>query len=587
MGINLGVHPACKPKNIIVEGPYFESVSTSFYFDVPLVYKLFGKFDYQLNTHPPDWFYNYVDMKKINVSDIPWWQIDDFDPDHGDIKNFWELSRFSWAPFLAFSILEDNSKIVILNHWIESWVQANKEGFGIHWKCAQECSFRILNLAITSLILGSEYKLTTGLKNFLITHLNRIDKSTHYAVAQQNNHATSEAAALIIGGSWLSLNKIPNGKQYYAKGLKLLEKACKKLITNEGLFSQSSSNYHRLVLDTFTLIDAWRQVHDLPMLSQTFYRKFEKLFRVFFMITEEGTGNFPFFGANDGANLFSFTHYDYKSAKPSIFLAENILFEEPLLKAHCPYLKYFGSKFYNKPKNFKNSFTPSQIIQCNQSGFNIIKYYENLLIFRRPIFKFRPSQNDCMHIEFWNNSRNILRDAGSFSYNNKFDLIEQFDSSIGHNTVIFDGRDSMNRISRFLYSNWPKEINCIDLHKDGEDYVMGSTVKYLNKYFHSRKIKLSEDHLCIDDKISGFDHHALMQLRLENNSWQLEQSSDYGIIISSKESKIIFNIETNVPIASANIIQLPESCYYNSFNFAPVFQMTVNQSGVIKTTLSY
>ena len=34
-------------------------------------------------------------------------------------------------------------------------------------------------------------------------HLARINANIRYAIAQRNNHATSEAAALFIGGNWL------------------------------------------------------------------------------------------------------------------------------------------------------------------------------------------------------------------------------------------------------------------------------------------------------------------------------------------------------------------------------------------------
>ena len=44
---------------------------------------------------------------------------------------------------------------------------------------------------------------------FVAAHLQRIAATKRYAQAQDNNHLTSEAAALFIGGSWLDASAGP------------------------------------------------------------------------------------------------------------------------------------------------------------------------------------------------------------------------------------------------------------------------------------------------------------------------------------------------------------------------------------------
>src|SRR3546814_19758965 len=77
---------------------------------------------------------------------------------------------------------------------------------GPNWKCAQEASIRLLHLATAGLILGQVRETSVPLRALVLTHLRRIAATMSYAVAQANNHATSEAAALFIGGSWLAAN---------------------------------------------------------------------------------------------------------------------------------------------------------------------------------------------------------------------------------------------------------------------------------------------------------------------------------------------------------------------------------------------
>ena len=42
-------------------------------------------------------------------------------------------------------------------------------------------------------------------------------------------------------------------------GRKMLEEMSSALISRDGSFSQSSTNYHRLMLDTFSLAEIWNK----------------------------------------------------------------------------------------------------------------------------------------------------------------------------------------------------------------------------------------------------------------------------------------------------------------------------------------
>ncbi len=81
--------------------------------------------------------------------------------------------------------------------------------------------------------------------------------------AQNNNHAVSEAAALFIGGIWLrSLFAKGEGNRSSEKwarvGRASLERLVDRLVFKDGGFSQYSTNYHRLMLDTLSQVECWR-----------------------------------------------------------------------------------------------------------------------------------------------------------------------------------------------------------------------------------------------------------------------------------------------------------------------------------------
>ena len=96
----------------------------------------------------------------------------------------------------------------------------------------------------------------------LPTHLERISSTVLYAEAQDNNHWTSEAAALFIGGSWLASESsyALAGSQWAKTGRRALECSVNRLVLQDGSFAQHSLTYHRLLLDTLVQVELWRRL---------------------------------------------------------------------------------------------------------------------------------------------------------------------------------------------------------------------------------------------------------------------------------------------------------------------------------------
>src|SRR3546814_7985904 len=104
-----------------------------------------------------------------------------------------------------------------------------------------------------------------------------------YAVAQANNHATSEAAALFIGGSWLAANGSRAGESLVRRGRQHLEKQVARLVEEDGSFSQYSLNYHRVLLDTLSIVEIWRRHLDLARSEEHTY-ELQSLMRISYAV---------------------------------------------------------------------------------------------------------------------------------------------------------------------------------------------------------------------------------------------------------------------------------------------------------------
>src|SRR4030095_10205833 len=89
--------------------------------------------------------------------------------------------------------------------WLADWVQSNPANAGPNWRCAQETALRLINTLIADRLLRTQgARHGAALERFVTEHCTRIRPTMLYAIAQDNNHATSEAVGLYVGGGWLS-----------------------------------------------------------------------------------------------------------------------------------------------------------------------------------------------------------------------------------------------------------------------------------------------------------------------------------------------------------------------------------------------
>jgi hypothetical protein len=315
------LHPVCRLESQIADGPFFpvdgRALAPSPGIDGGSDIRLFGWIPLPLSGEPPDWHRNVLSDRR-NSESAAWWRIPDFDPDAGDIKGVWEPSRFAWVVRFAQRIaVGDKEARERLDHWIRHWCNYNPPYRGANWKCGQEASIRVMQLAVAAVITGSQSETSEALSSLLRAHLQRIASTISYGLAQDNNHGTSEAAALFIGGSWLSRSGRTGARRWERLGRQRLEDRVQRLIAEDGTFSQYSVNYHRMVLDTLALAETWRAKAAREPFSETFYKRARAATTWLSTLVERESGDAPNLGANDGAWLLPLSDADYRDYRPS------------------------------------------------------------------------------------------------------------------------------------------------------------------------------------------------------------------------------------------------------------------------------
>lgn len=536
----------------------------------------FGWYSQRLNgSLPPDWCLNpFTGVRMESSQPLEWWQIDDFDSSVGDIKIFWELSRFEWV--LAFAQKTkrgDETSIDRLNLWLEDWCRKNPPYYGCQWKCGQEASIRVMHLAIASLILGQVHDAAQGLIKFIEIHLQRIEPTISYAIAQDNNHGTSEAAALYIGGSWLSSLGCAKGQKWQCTGAKWLINRAMRLIMPDGSFSQYSVNYHRVVLDTFSMVEVWRQHLNLPEFPSKYLLRVKQAANWLNAMVQSQTGGAPNIGANDGARLLPLACTDYRDYRPSVQLAM-------VLFANCRAYVDYGS--WDLPLDWLGVESHGMVKaelksgHFDKGGYAILRKNKVMVVLRYPKFRFRPSHADALHVDLWKEGINFLRDAGTFSYNTSRQWLDYFSGTQSHNTIQFDDRDQMPRVGRFLFGGWLKTTSLKPVQERGGRVSVSAGYKDLWGATHERQIELLDSSLRVIDIIDGFKSKAVLRWRLRPGSWHLE-----GLCVSNMSERIL--IHSNAEITRIELVVGWESLYYQQKTEVPVLEVEVAKPGVLQT----
>lgn len=542
---------------------------------------------------PPDWFVNpYVNTRLVN-NQAHWSCISDFEIPAGDIKTLWEMSRFDWLIKACWQIRENGISPLPINNWLDNWCLLNPINKGVNWKCAQEASIRGMNLVLCHVILAQKQRgINSRFSEFLVAHIERILPTVGYARAQNNNHGTSEGAALFVMGIVLSdsvdKKNAPLAVRALSIGRTLLEERVGKLIANDGLFSQYSVNYHRMMLDTLSFVELIRRHFGIAVFSKQYTNRAKAATSWLIAVTDPISGDAPNIGANDGSQLFNLKGTDFRDFRESCELGANIFLETSIFEDQVHGLsevflenQLTGNEIaslINDDSAKASSSTPRKVSPILTHGFRRIGNTCTFAILKVPHDRFRPSQADSLHIDIWHDGTNFVRDAGTYSYNPPASFKSDLGDTRYHSTVELDGRNQMNKISRFLYTGWLRPL--VELPKDCSEFptIYGAYIDYKGAS-HSRSVDFDGSVFTIIDKIQGCKIGAKLRFRLSAGFWK-----HIGQTVQSAEAVLTVEGEN---VVNTSLLQSIESRYYLEYQEIPVFEVALSGDSVTTTKLRF
>lgn len=495
--------------------------------------------------NPINWQLNPLTGKKCNDT-TKWYRIPDFDTERGDIKVIWEVSRFTYFYALARAYLLNGDKkyYQAFSQQLDNWLRDNSYSFGANYKCGQECALRLVNALMAYTVFwrcGVTTKTDeTNIKELINRCYRKILSNFFYSYrCIKNNHTISELVGMIIG-AWCCKDEDRVEKAY-----RILDSVICDQFTRDGGYTQFSFNYQRLVLQNIECI--------LSITSKTGHllsrNALERVLQSSMILyqCQNGNGDVPNYGSNDGALIFPVTSCEYRDYRPVVncihaLISKTRLYEPGLYDEE---LLWFagGIDVYPITHELRRNCSYSE------AGLYILRNQNSYIMLVLNDFKTRPTHMDQMHIDLWIDGFNVFCDSGTYSYAS--DLGIELISASSHNTVKVSGLEQMNRHSTFMLCDWTKR-------KDVE-YHLGlfrGTMISVNGYVHRRQVETNEKGYKIIDEIEVRTDTSYEVLY--RTPCVVEMTAD-GLRLSHQE-KLLCSI--NVESGQVVIDKVQRSLYY-------------------------
>ena len=396
------------------------------------------------------------------------------DGDPPDVKFIWEPARFTWAFTLGRAYLLSGGERYPQAFWqhAETFLEANPPNLGPHWASAQEVALRLLAFVFALQIFDTSPHTTPErrlrLAGAVAAHAARIPPTLVYARAQNNNHLLSEAAGLYTAG--LALPQHPQARHWRELGWKWFHRGLQAQITLDGVYSQHSANYHRLMLH----LALWVQALAYPAgdsFSPLVQERLASATRWLLALCDPASGGVPNLGPNDGAYILPLTACPFADYRPVLqsaaltFLGqrpfpsgpwdEMALWLDPRPQTTDHRLPTTDYRLPTTQYPALSSAPPdTRALVFDRHPIPLVLHspdHASWAYLRAAHFTGRPGHADQLHLDLWWRGMNIALDAGTYLYNTPPPWDNALARTAVHNTLTVNGLDQMRRAGRFLY----------------------------------------------------------------------------------------------------------------------------------------
>jgi hypothetical protein len=333
--------------------------------------------------------------------------------DGSDVRVVWELNRLG-------HLLNLNDLKQFVNQ-LRDWSAANPYGRGPNWSCAMEVALRAMNILVAFDRLRTSPALDAENLHFILhllqQHGRYIQNNLEFSFIATSNHYLSDVTGLL----WLGvmLPELKEAESWKTFGLSELLREMDKQILPDGADFESSTGYHRFVLELFLYSFVLCRENQITI-DERYWRKLRQMLEyVKAYLRPDGLA--PLIGDTDGGQVLPFRQHDADD--------------------HA-YVLDLGAEVFNDP-DLKHAQETSKAFP--DAGIYIMRHADCYLCFNASGAGIHGrgshGQNDALSIEVSARGRAFIVDPGTYVYTANLEMRHAFRSTAYHSTVKIDNEE--------------------------------------------------------------------------------------------------------------------------------------------------
>ena len=363
---------------------------------------------------------------------------------------------------VAYYITGDEKYAKKFKDVIVDWIRNNPPLFGVNWVSGLEISIRLTTWIFSLWFFRGSEIINDRIffKKIFKSMFQHAYYLRFFYTRYSFNHTVGDLFGIYLFSR--TFNYLKPLKKWEKKFFKKFRKQIFRQTRSDGVDIEQSINYHRFVLEFFTLF----LIFNKKRLEEKELNRIEKMFD-FLLFTIKPDKSFPAIGDSDDGFVLPLNLYNKNKFKDLINLG-SILFNRSDLKFISTKMSFLsllvlGNEGYLK---FKNMPIKKPVKNCyffDKTGYitfrNSWSKESNYLFL--DFGKFGPlhaphSHSSITNIILYMNSRDILIDSGTFAYNKSRVMRNFFRSSKSHNVLTINSKNQAQIFKGFSWKDKPQ-----------------------------------------------------------------------------------------------------------------------------------
>ncbi|HKY73016.1 MAG TPA: alginate lyase family protein [Nitrospira sp.] len=414
--------------------------------------------------HPIDWHLEPLSRKRTGRAH--WSAINYLNPAvAGDKKITWELNRHGHFVTLgqAYLVTKDDCYAEAFIAQLTAWLDANPPRRGINWASSLEVAIRSIawlwalpcfawSGRLTPSIIWRVLKSLVQQGSYIESYL-----SHHFA---PNTHLTGEALGLLYLGT--ALPWVVDAARWRELGLRILLDQLPRQVQPDGVYFEHASYYHRYTTDFYIHAVLLARASGIALPSDV-YETLTRLLEHLLWITRPD-GKSTLYGDDDGGRLLTLHQREAADFRDTLQVGAALCGEGAWKRAAGPpgpevlwLLGPEGLEAYDRlvpvePDGVVKQFPASGFVVL-RDGWKEQSSYVFVDTGAHGAMNYVHAHADALSFEYASGGVTWIVDPGTYTYTKDPALRDQFRSSLGHNTLVVEGRSQSEPNGPFSWTH--------------------------------------------------------------------------------------------------------------------------------------